>query len=72
MDVGLAGGDDGVQLGSELTSRYGTLVLYATGNPGQVRERADAGLLVVIEKPYSIEMVVTGIRTAQQLGSPAF
>ena len=72
MDVRLSGGDDGVQLGTDFARRYGTIVLYATANAEEVRRRGDAGLLAIVEKPYSIDGIVQGIRTAQQLALPAF
>lgn len=67
VDVRLSGNDDGVELAAELQRKYGTPVLYATANPEDVQRRANAGLLVVLEKPYSIEEVVRGINSVQRL-----
>ena len=72
VDVHLAAGDDGVELGSELTSVYGVTVLYATGNADEVRRRAEAGLLVVLEKPYTPDAVIAAIYSAQRLALPRF
>ena len=72
VDVRLAAGDDGILVGAELSNVHGVAVLYATGNADEVRRRADAGLAVVLEKPYTPDAVIAGIRSAQLFAATRF
>jgi DNA-binding NarL/FixJ family response regulator len=72
VDVKLAQDDDGVRLGSDLAQRYGTIVIYATGNPDEVTRRGAAGLLTVVTKPYSVGAVIEAIHSAQRFAALDF
>ncbi len=60
IDVRLAGGGDGIALACQLASLGPMLILFATGNPAEVRERARVGH-GCLTKPFEGEWLVAAI-----------
>ena len=60
VDVRLADGGDGIGLASALAETGSMLILFATGNPDEVRERARVGD-GCLTKPFEAEWLLTAI-----------
>ena len=72
IDVRLAGGGDGIALAERLTDLRPLRILFATGNPAEVRARARAGH-GCLSKPFQGEWLLDALAaiTAQSLGDDA-
>ena len=64
VDVRLADSIDGISLAMELASRYGTVVLFMTGNPQTVYDRAWEFRYSVLAKPFTDEEFLGAISEA--------
>ena len=64
IDVRLAGGGDGIALAEQLANRMPILILFATGNPAEVRARARAGH-GCLSKPFQAEWLLAALDTIQ-------
>lgn len=60
VDVRLADGGDGIALASALHDIGSMLILFATGNPAEVRERARVGR-GCLTKPFEAEWLLAAI-----------
>ena len=60
IDVRLAGGGDGIALALQLAALGSMMILFATGNPAEVRERAKVGH-GCLTKPFEGEWLVEAI-----------
>ncbi|MBB3660776.1 DNA-binding response OmpR family regulator [Rhizobium sp. BK650] len=71
VDVRLADGPTGPEIGTILSSTYGTTVVFTTGNPESVMD-SKAGIGVVT-KPYTPEAIVEALdyAIAQRTGRDA-
>ncbi len=69
VDVRLAGGGDGIALAETLAAESPIGILFATGNPGEVRARARAGQ-GCLAKPFEASWLITALQ-AIQLGVAA-
>ena len=64
IDVRLAGGGDGIALAAELAACMPILILFATGNPAEVRARARAGN-GCLSKPFQAEWLLAALDSIQ-------
>ncbi len=64
IDVRLAGGGDGIALAEHLAILGPTLILFATGNPAEVRARARAGH-GCLSKPFQAEWLLRALDAIQ-------
>lgn len=74
VDVRLADGGDGIVLASALAATGSMLILFATGNPAEVRERAQVGH-GCLTKPFEGEWLldaIAAIRDGRQPALPGF
>ena len=70
IDVRLADGDDGIALAEDLVAiQPSLLILYATGNPGLVRERARCGV-GCFSKPFEVEWLLRAVDELRAGGMP--
>jgi DNA-binding response OmpR family regulator len=70
VDVRLAEGGDGIALASALHTIGSMLILFATGNPAEVRERATVGH-GCLTKPFEAEWLLTAIASVRDGTDPA-
>ncbi|MDT7953381.1 MAG: response regulator [Acetobacteraceae bacterium] len=70
IDVRLAGGDDGIVLAEQLAVSTPMLILFATGNPAEVRARARAGH-GCLSKPFQSEWLLAALEEIQNGGTTA-
>lgn len=70
VDVRLADGGDGIGLASALHEIGSMLILFATGNPDEVRERARVGH-GCLTKPFEAEWLLTAIAAIRDGTEPA-
>ncbi len=68
IDVRLAGGGDGIALAERLAARMPILILFATGNPAEVRARARAGN-GCLSKPFQAEWLLAALEVIQTGGT---
>lgn len=74
VDVRLAEGGDGIALASALSDLGPMIILFATGNPAEVRERARVGH-GCLTKPFEAEWLLTAIaaiRDGAQAAIPGY
>ncbi len=64
VDVRLADGGDGIALAATLAARMPILILFATGNPAEVRARARAGH-GCLSKPFQAEALLAALDAIQ-------
>jgi DNA-binding response OmpR family regulator len=64
IDVRLADGGDGIGLAEQLAARLPILILFATGNPAEVRARARAGH-GCLSKPFQAEWLLAALEVIQ-------
>lgn len=64
VDVRLARGSDGIALADKLAEMGPILILFATGNPAEVRQRARAGH-GCLSKPFEAEWLLGAIGAIQ-------
>ena len=64
VDVRLAAGGDGIVLAEQLAARMPILILFATGNPAEVRARARAGH-GCLSKPFQAEWLLAALEAIQ-------
>ena len=76
IDVRLAGGEDGIALAATLAAERPIGILFATGNPGEVRVRARVGQ-GCLAKPFEAGWLLAALRAierddAADVNIPAF
>ena len=64
IDVRLARGGDGIALAAALAASSTIGILFATGNPGEVRQRAAAGH-GCLAKPFEPDCLIAAIQAVQ-------
>ena len=64
VDVRLAEGGDGIALAATLAAQMPILILFATGNPAEVRARARAGN-GCLSKPFQAESLLAALDAIQ-------
>lgn len=64
IDVRLAAGGDGIALAAQLAARMPVAILFATGNPAEVRARARAGN-GCLSKPFQAEWLLAALESIQ-------
>lgn len=70
VDVRLADGGDGIMLAELLLAAMPMLVLFATGNPAEVRARAAAGH-GCLSKPFQAEALLAALEMVHSGGTAA-
>ncbi len=70
VDVRLARGGDGIALAEMLMAQRPIVILYATGNPGDVKSRARVGF-GCLSKPFQPGSLVAAVRLVQYAASMA-
>jgi DNA-binding response OmpR family regulator len=70
VDVRLADGGDGIALADALGEIGSMLILFATGNPDEVRVRARVGH-GCLTKPFEAEWLLTAIAAVREGREPA-
>ena len=70
VDVRLAEGGDGIALAATLREIGSMLILFATGNPDEVRSRARVGH-GCLTKPFQAEWLLTAIAAVRDGTEPA-
>ena len=70
VDVRLAEGGDGIALAAALSELGSMLILFATGNPDEVRERAKVGH-GCLSKPFEAEFLLAAIASVRDGTEPA-
>ena len=70
VDVRLADGGDGIMLAELLLAAMPVLVLFATGNPAEIRARATVGH-GCLSKPFQAEALLAALETVHSGGTDA-
>jgi CheY-like chemotaxis protein len=71
VDVKLAGLIDGITLAQELSSRYGSGIVFVTGNPMAVWRQARGLTSQILSKPFSEDELLTAVASVCKTAAEA-